>query len=148
MPSRAVPADLAAALSAARGRVPIQKLPAGKAEGAGELLSWSQNRRVGRGGVTRRPLVLIRCNSCRHEVEMDVDPRRFILKCRYCGSHDIRIDRENNRDEPSLWGQRRAQKPFTPFRGKHRDQLSRSADRVMQSWLGPVDRKLFGGRDR
>jgi len=95
MAARRVPADLAAAMAAARGRVPIQKLPAGKAEGAGDIYAWASNRLAGRGGVTRRPLTTIHCESCGHETDIDINPRHIILKCRRCQSRDVEITRGN-----------------------------------------------------
>jgi hypothetical protein len=117
--AREIPADLAAALVAAHGRVPVRKLPDGRAEGAGDLHAWASNRKAGRFGVTRRPLVLIRCKSCHYEVEMDIDPRRVALKCRRCGSRNIRADRRS--------GDR-------AVRAVYHDPFSRRADRAMQRW--------------
>jgi hypothetical protein len=148
--ARPIPADMARALAAARGRVPVRKLPAGQAEGAGELNGWASNRLAGRSGVTHRQLVLIRCDSCRYEVEIDVDSGRMILKCRNCGSRNVQMNRRDEKTPPSLWPRRRPQqKQFAGLGEEHHDELSRRAERAMRNWLSPVDRtKLFGDRSR
>jgi hypothetical protein len=133
--ARRIPAELAAAIAAARGRVPVRKLPPGKAEGAGELHSWASNRRAGRFGVRRRALTTIHCKACGYDVEMDIDPRHVVLKCWKCGSRKIRIERNKSRAE---------QHP-------HHDALARHAERAMQRWtsnLRPIDRAAMRGRSR
>jgi hypothetical protein len=75
-----VRADLLEAI--ARSNVPVQKLPPGQAEGADDLRRWSSRRLAGKFGVTRRPLVRVRCSECGWSAEMDLPPDHVVLKCR------------------------------------------------------------------
>jgi hypothetical protein len=81
-------ADLLEAI--ARSNVPVRRLPDGKAEGADDLRAWSSRRLAGKFGVTRKPLVRVRCSECGWSAEMDLLPSHVVLKCRRCGGRSIK----------------------------------------------------------